>query len=187
MTSEAVSGNEPFAEDLPFPMQDGEEVLRLCRRHWFYLWPRTVIMAAFAIGVVVAVAVVMAMLDQFGGMARNIFFIAALSWLLYWAVRVFLNWYRYHNDIWVITNQRIVDSFKPTPFKHTLSTADLVNVQDMTVEKNGILASIFNFGDVVCQTAGDGGRDFRMTAIPDPQEVQLLMDRERDRERTRGR
>jgi hypothetical protein len=29
--------------------------------------------------------------------------------------------------------------------------------------------------------------DFRLSGIPRPQEVQLLVDRERDRERTRGR
>jgi hypothetical protein len=187
MASDAAARVEVPGGRLPFPLQDGERVLQLCRRHWFYLWPATIIMTAIALGGVIIAGVLLAMIDQFDGIARTIFFIAALIWLLYWAVRIFLNWYRYHNDIWVITNQRIVDSYRPSPFRHTLSTADLVNVQDMTVEKNGILASMFNFGDVVCQTAGDGRRDFRMTGIPDPQSVQLLMDRERDRERTRGR
>ena len=36
------------------------------------------------------------------------------------------------------------------------------------------------------QTAAEQ-QEFRMTGIPQPQEVQLLVDKERDRERLRGR
>jgi hypothetical protein len=67
-----------------------------------------------------------------------------------------------------------------------MSTADLVSVLDMTVERNGILRTMFNYGDIVCQTAAEI-QEFRMAGIPRPQEVQLLVDKERDRERTRGR
>ena len=115
----------------------------------------------------------------------GIFFWAAVAvWLLYWGVRLLLNWYRYHNDIWVVTDQRIIDSFKPTPFHLRVGTADLVNIQDMSIEKSGIIPTLLNFGDVVCQTAGTG-QQFRIGGVPDPERVQLLVDKERDRERMR--
>jgi len=94
--------------------------------------------------------------------------------VLFWAVRILLNWFVYHNDIWVITNQRLIDSYKRTPFNHTLSTADLVNLQDMTVHRRGILQTTLNYGDVVCETAGANGREFVLTGVPHPQEVQLV-------------
>jgi hypothetical protein len=99
-------------------------------------------------------------------------------------VRLILNWYRYANDIWVVTNQRVVDSFKPHPFSHRLATADLVNIQDITVEKIGFIPTVCGFGDVVCETAGSQ-QQFRIIGIPHPAEIQLLIDKERDRERTR--
>ncbi|MEX0750946.1 MAG: PH domain-containing protein, partial [Dehalococcoidia bacterium] len=68
-----------------------------------------------------------------------------------------------------------------------LSTADLVNVQDMTVERSGLLQTTLNYGDIICQTASTSAGDFVLSGIPRPQEVQLLVDKERDRERTRGR
>ena len=117
-------------------------------------------------------------------MAARVFWIASAVWMLYWAVRMLLNWYRYHNDIWVVTNQRLIDSTRPTPFNLKLSTADLVNVQDMTVEREGVLPTMLDYGDIVCQTAADM-QEFRLPGIPKPREVQLLVDRERDRERTR--
>ena len=72
------------------------------------------------------------------------------------------------------------------PLGLKISTADLVNIQDMTVERHGIFQTALNYGDVNCQTAADN-RDFVMGGVPQPQELQLLIDKERDRERLRSR
>lgn len=170
---------------VPFPLQDDERTLLLVRRHWIFLWPRTLLYLLFGIVPVIALAVLLNAIDQYDGVLVKIFWVVSALWALYWTVRILLNWYRYHNDIWVITNQRIVDSIKTTPFNHRLSTADLVNVQDMTVERNGVLRTLLNYGDIVCQTAAASGSDFVLSGIPRPEEVQLLVDRERDRERRR--
>jgi hypothetical protein len=176
------------AEDVPFPLQDNENVITVCRRHWIFLWPHTIWLALWGLVPVVVAGLVLSWIGIYDdGYVAEIYWIASVIWLLYWAVRIFLNWYRYRHDIWVITNQRIVDSLKNHPFHHKLSTADLVNVQDMTVERSGLLQTTLNYGDILCQTAGMSSGDFRLSGIPHPQEVQLLVDRERDRERTRGR
>ncbi len=171
----------PEQPHLPFPMQEGERLIELCHRHWWFLWPRTLLWAGFGLIPVIAVAWVFSaigLLDNVGA----VFWPVAAIWLLFWGARLLLNWYQYSRDIWVITDQRIVDSTQPTPFRHHLSTADLVNVQDLTVEKNGVIASVLNFGDVICQTAA-GGQQFRISGIPNPADVQLLIDKERDRAR----
>jgi hypothetical protein len=186
MTAEQGSIGEAKQPSLPFPLQGNEQVIQVCRRHWWFLWPRTILLALVGIVPVLVAAWLLSAVDVFDGMTRNVFLVIALIWLLWWGLQMFLGWYRYNNDLWAITNQRIVDSFKPHPFSHRLSSADLVNVQDITVEKHGVLQSIMNFGDVICDTAS-GGKDFTLTGVPDPEQVQLLMDRERDRERTRGR
>ena len=185
MTADTTISPPASDHALHFPLQDEERVLMICRRHWLYLWPRTALMALFAL-VPIIVGVIMVQTDVYDGAAATVFWIASLVWLVYWAIPMFLNWYRYNNDIWVITNQRIIDSTKTTPFNLKMSTADLVNVQDMTVQRDGILRTMFNFGDIICQTAADV-QEFKLSAIPHPQEVQLLVDKERDRERTRGR
>jgi hypothetical protein len=171
---------------LHFPLQENEQVLQIIRKHWLYLWPRLVLVALFAIVPVVVAGVLISKVTDLSGMPRNAFLIVSAAYLLFWAVRGFFYWYRYNNDIWVITNQRIVDSTKRTPFSLKISTADLINVLDMTVEREGMFRTMFNYGDIVCQTAAEI-QEFRLTAIPKPQDVQLLVDKERDRERTRGR
>jgi hypothetical protein len=185
MASEATTYEQAEA-GLPFPLQDSERVLAMVRRHWVFLWPRTLLYLGFAILPPLIISLLMSWAGVYEGVAAQVFWLIAAIWLLYWAVRIFLNWYRYNHDVWVITNQRIVDSIKSNPFSHQLSTADLVNVQDMTVNRSGILATLLNYGDIICETASDS-RDFVLSGIPRPQDVQLLVDRERDRERRGGR
>src|SRR4030067_816866 len=87
---------------LPFPLQGGEQVIRLCRRHWWHLWPRTILWVMFATVPVIAAVWLLSELDVLDDL--GLFFGAAVAvWLVFWAVRLFLNWYRYRNDIWVIT------------------------------------------------------------------------------------
>jgi hypothetical protein len=167
----------------PFPLQPGERVIKVCRRHWWHLWPKSILWVLFA----AVPAVVLVWLLDLAGILDDLgifIWIGLAVWFAYWAVRLFLNWYRYHNDIWVVTDQRIVDSYKPTPFQLRIATADLVNVQDMSIEKSGVISTVLNFGDVVCQTASVG-QQFRIAGVPRPEAVQLLVDKERDRERGR--
>ena len=46
----------------------------------------------------------------------TIFWILTALWVLGWGIKAALNWYVYQNDIWVVTNQRLIDSFKANPF-----------------------------------------------------------------------
>jgi hypothetical protein len=168
---------------LPFPLQGGERVLQLCRRHWLYLWPSVALQALFALAPLFAGAILLDQLGIDGTAAQIVWLILALH-AAYRALRAFLVWYRYQHDIWVITNQRLIDSYKAHPFNLRISTADLVNVQDMAVERNGLLRTMLDYGDIVCQTAAEM-QGFRLAGIPDPRAVQALVDRERDRERLR--
>jgi hypothetical protein len=178
-----------LAEDfssLPFPLQDGERVLGIRRKHWIFLWPTIVFYALVAI---VPVLLLRWLLDQAGILddISPVSWIIAGLWLIFWGIRIVLTWYRYRHDFWVITSQRLVDCRRRHPFDLTVSTADLVNVQDMSVHRNGVLATILDFGNIVCQTASADTHDFTLTGIPNPRETQILVDRERDRERMRVR
>ncbi len=170
---------------LPFPLQEGETVIQVCRRHWLHLWPRIIGMVLAALVPVILLAVLLGMADL-GSTVAKVFWIAAAVYLVYWVVRVLLTWYRYNNDIWVITNQRVIDSTKTTPLNLKISTTDLVNIQDMSIQRDGLFRTTFDFGDILCQTAAEI-QEFRLPGIPHPREVQALIDKERDRERLRTR
>ena len=177
----------PPVPSLTFPLQEGEQVILSVRRHWLFLWPSLFVLTLIAIVPPAAIAFLLSAAGAYEGVVARVFWIVAAVYLIYSAGRIFLAWYRYQNDVWVITNQRIIDSNKRHPFNLQISTADLVNLQDMTVRRHGLLQTIFDFGDIDCQTAAvEEVHDFHLTGIHRPREVQALVDRERDRERQLG-
>lgn len=169
----------PAPPSLPFELQGGEHIIRLCRRHWLYFYPLLVgealIGAVLPLAVVIAVAATAGLGDAAGKLVLG----AAVIWFGYWAVRAYLSWYRYRNDLWVITNQRVVDSIKRHWFHHRMASADVVDIEDMSVVREGILQTAFNFGDVRCQTAGEVP-NFVLAGIPRPAEVLGVVDAARD-------
>ena len=177
-----------LARKLPFTLQREEEIILITRRHWLYLWPRLVFHALLGIVLgLLGVWLISAKLGL-GGVAGKVLLAAALVWILYWAGRCYFDWYSYHNDIWVVTNQRIIDSIKPNYFRSRLSSADLVDIEDITVEHHGLLQTIFRYGDLRCQTAGEQP-NFILVGIPHPPTVLGVVDATRDaarRDSTRG-
>ncbi len=168
---------------LPFPMQEGEVELTRARRHWLYLYPRLFWGALW--GTVPVAALWYYALPRFNTFESNIrLAIIAGSglWLLYWLVKLYFLKYRYDNDIWLVTNQRLVDSVKNHWFHLQLSSASLADIQDTTVARSGFLNTLFNFGDIELQTAGAATR-FTLRGIPKPTELQALIDRARNEAR----
>jgi membrane protein YdbS with pleckstrin-like domain len=168
---------------LPFPLQEGEQLQTLARRHWLFVYPKLAAGAAVALVPVGAVWWAMARFDWTdNGPPRLIALAATVVWLVYWVVRLYFLKYRYDNDIWVVTNQRVIDSVKNNWFHLQMSTADLVDIEDMSVIRSGLLGTMFDFGDINCQTAGEVPK-FSLRGIPQPREVQALVDRLRDESR----
>ncbi|MGD9935346.1 MAG: hypothetical protein AB7T37_16750, partial [Dehalococcoidia bacterium] len=128
-----------------------------------------------------------ALVPGLDGRAGQIAGLLSATWFVIWAVRSYFTWYRYSNDLWVVTDQRIVDSAKHHWFHHRMASADLDDVEDIAIRKDGVFATAFNFGDVHLQTAGEQA-NFVLSGIPKPGDVLALIDKQRDvaKRRLRG-
>ncbi|HEY8489898.1 MAG TPA: hypothetical protein VIO14_02795 [Dehalococcoidia bacterium] len=170
---------------LPYPLQEGETVVGFRRRHWLSLYPRLAALILLTVAGPVAAAVLTLRLDLPRTAELAAWAVAAL-WAAYWGFRAVLAKYRYDNDLWVVTNQRLIDSTKRHWFDLRVSTADLVDVEDMSIQRSGVLATLLDYGDIVCQTAGTV-QNFAIRGIPDPRGFHALVDRTRDRARLSAR
>jgi membrane protein YdbS with pleckstrin-like domain len=172
--------------NLPVRLQPDESVILTVRRHPVYMIAKLI-----GIGLVALIPVGLALwligaTAGFGGALGAVALVACAVWVLVWAIKGYLIWYTHRHDLWVITNQRLLDLYKRNPFDQRLSSADLVNVQDISIEKGGLLASVLNFGDVRCQTAG-AESVFVLAGIPDPARALTVLDAARDAARQEGR
>lgn len=167
-----------MADNLPVNLQSGEEVIRLVRPHPVYVVLHTIAAVVIALLVFWLAGWLRDLLgwnitNTILGIIRGVAIVAALGYFLF----IF---YRYRNDIWLITNQRVIDSTKRTPFNHQVSSASLINIQDISIIQRGVLATTFGFGNLICQTASTGGA-FEFRGVPKPKDLLEVLDDARNK------
>ena len=179
--------DQPSAEQkLPFELQGDERVVLFCRRHWLYFYSK---LAGIVFALIVPTASLLWIVQitaGLGGTVGKVALAIAAVWVIYWGIRGYFTWYRYQNDVWVITNQRIIDSTKFNWIKQRMASADLVDVEDINVVREGLLPTMFNYGDLRVQTAGEVA-NFVLAGIPGPSKVLAVVDSSRDAARRQFR
>lgn len=76
----------------------------------------------------------------------------------------------YYLDLWIVTNERIIDINQVGLFKRTVAELDLKKIQDVSSDITGFFATFFNYGDVGIQSAG-ATQKFGFHKVPKPHEV----------------
>lgn len=79
----------------------------------------------------------------------------------------FFNWFF---DIWVVTNERIIDVDQEGVFSKKIGELELHKIQDVLAESHGVLATVFGYGKIMVQTAG-AKTEFAFDGIPKPYNV----------------
>lgn len=59
----------------------------------------------------------------------------------------------YYLDLWIVTNDRIVDIEQHNLFSRSITELDLFRIQDVTVEMHGFFATILDYGTISVKTA----------------------------------
>jgi hypothetical protein len=155
-----------------------EHVVLFLRRHWFAL---LAIVSAFTLLVGVPLLLGWYFIDTvqewFGHpvMGPLLVVIGSIYFLSIWLF-AFLEFTDYYLDTWIITNERIINIEQQGLFNRTASELDLAAVQDTTAEIRGIWQTLFTYGQVYVQTAGEKGR-FHFKNIDNPEHVKELVTR----------
>lgn len=101
---------------------------------------------------------------------RAYLLVGTLFWYLAtfgFALASFLRWFF---NIYIVTNERVVDiDFYYLLYKH-VAEARLDNIQDISYRTSGIFSTLFNCGDVLIQTASETP-NFEFGFVPQPEKV----------------
>lgn len=85
---------------------------------------------------------------------------------------VSMRWFTYRNDLFILTNQRLIKIDQTSLFKRKVSETELDNVYNVNYEVNGIVKSLLNFGDIKISTVGDEISTMTISNIENPSFVQ---------------
>jgi uncharacterized membrane protein YdbT with pleckstrin-like domain len=145
-----------------------EEIILVLHRHWFDILSRfflLFVMFILLLGSYVFLPFIFSDLKNDQG---NLLFtfIESLFFMLFWLISA-LVWVDYYFDVWIVTNERIVNIEQKGLFSRTVSELELENIQDITTDVKGVISTFLNYGNLYVQTAGEMER-FVFRNIPDP-------------------
>jgi len=91
-----------------------------------------------------------------------------------------MRFHDYYLSVQIITTQRIIDIAQNGLFGREVNELQFDKIEDVTHKQNGLMATIFNFGDVVVQTAASASSKtsgFVFKNIPNPAKAhKIIMD-----------
>ena len=159
-----------------FPNQGDEETISLIvREHWFHLFLKILVWVFFAAALVLfnrfAQAYVPNILEGNQGRVTLLF---VQVYTLFLVLGLFLIFAFYYLTMQIITNIRIVDITQEGLFSHVISELNVDKIEDVTSQVNGIFGTIFNYGDVIIQTAGKE-EHFIFHSVPNPGEIEKVV------------
>ena len=106
--------------------------------------------------------------DGYSLVIRLIFWLVTFTY----AIEGFFKWYF---NVFFITTKRIMDVDFYNLVNKKVTDAELKNIQDVTYMTNGAIGTIFNFGDVVVQTASEI-TELTFERVPSPERVADALD-----------
>jgi uncharacterized membrane protein YdbT with pleckstrin-like domain len=102
--------------------------------------------------------------------ARVLFYFMQSFLLLIMWIYGFVVWFDYYLDIWIMTNERVVNVEQRGLFSRQVSELKYRAIQDVSTDVRGLFPTIFNFGDVTVQTAAEQSR-FIFRSVGNPYEI----------------
>ena len=162
---------------MPIPslhLEENERVLLVLHRHWFVLVRElSVVILMIFMGIMVFsiksmwyVLVAASALDHLAA------FLLSLYALLILAL-VFAIWINYRLDVWIVTTKRVIDVEQRGLFNREISEFLVANIQDITTEVPTMIMTLFGFGNMTIQTAGQ--KNFTVREIPRLEEAKRII------------
>lgn len=154
---------------------DNEKIYLVVRQHWIILFLKLkIVLLMFALGLaiwwyvpILAEGFLSSDLEMAFDVLMHIYFLGLLLGGL--MVVVF-----YYLHMQIITDIRMVDVDQMSLFRRNVSEIQLENVEEVTSKAHGVLATIFNFGNVVVQTSGSK-IEFEFENVAHPEQIKKLI------------
>jgi hypothetical protein len=161
-------------------LESDETVIKTVRKHWFVITIELLVIILFGLMPIFVFIVLLmmtpseAVMGFFETQTPTIIFGLA-SWLLLSAMATATAWTHYYLDLWVITDRRIIVIDQLGFFNRKVSNFRLERLQDIKVSIKGLIPTLLNYGTVRAQTASAAESNFESRFLPDPRELQSLI------------
>lgn len=152
-----------------------EKILMVIHRHWFDILSQFILVFLMLFALLGSYFYFPLLFPVFKNPLFHSLFslLESLFFLLAWVI-FFLIWIDYYFDVWIVTDQRIINIEQKGLFARIVSELELEKIQDITTDVKGIIPTFLNYGNLYVQTAGEMER-FVFRNIPNPYSIKDLI------------
>jgi hypothetical protein len=152
-----------------FPGQEADERIYIfTRRHVAAFIP---ILATIFLMIVLGMAIIF-VLNNF--LSFNFILLVGSAYLLFMLLFIIVEFFDFYFDLYIATDRRVVDIDQNKFFNRTVAELLYEDIQDVEARVNGFLPTIFDYGDVIIQTAG-ARPNFMFSQVGNPKEVAAII------------
>lgn len=161
-----------------------EKIILLLRRHWTTnsSWILIVCLMVFA-------PLFLNLLPLLNFLPFRFQIVVIIMWYLLILSFVFDRFLSWFFNVYIITDERIIDVDFVSLVYREISQAKIDKIQDVTYKSGGLLKTVFNYGDVFIQTAAEI-QTIEFESVPRPDQVVKIISQlisQEEQERIEGR
>ncbi len=162
-------------DTLPNRLPD-ETVVLFLRRHWIdllriFFFSGVLFVLPLAVGTLIELANPELLAHMFWGPALAATLVAYMLVVLVLTCTELTD---YWLDVWIVTSERIINTEQYGLFNRVVSEVFLHQIQDITSEQKGLIATFLTIGNVYIQTAAERER-FQFKNIDNPDDVKIAI------------
>jgi hypothetical protein len=150
----------------------GEKKILVVRRDFFILLKKVLLVFLLAfLPAILMMAMLASGLNLFANsFGQALMILGGSAYYLFLWQFFFFSFLDYYLDVWIITNERVIDIQLNGFFHRTVAEQHLSKIQDVSSEIKGFFPTMFDYGDLLVQTAGAKER-LRFREVPNPDHV----------------
>lgn len=152
--------------------EDDEEVIFSLRKHPFILsTPLVVALFVTALCFVIYLLMKNSAAELFSINLEALFAVFLSLAILYVVLISFISWLIRYLNVIILTNKHLVEIEQGSIFDRKISILALDHIEDVTSETKGVIRTLFDFGDIHIQTAGEV-KNFVLSNYKDPEGIE---------------
>ena len=151
--------------------EEGESIVMFLRQH-----PIVNIPWMIAVLFMMTLPSVFGFFPPYANLPATYQFVVTAGWYLFvfgFSLAKFMGWFF---NIYIVTDERIVDVDFLNIFFRRISTAKIEEIQDVNVTSSGAMETFFGYGNVFIQTAAEVSQ-FEFLSVPKPDLVGKILNR----------
>lgn len=163
-----------MTETMHFEEQNaGEKILMVIRKHWVVYTKLSIVFFFIFVFPIIAIFFVLFSYFQDSLSANGFVMVSIFScfYLLYGLAFLAIAWIDEAFDLFILTDERLVDITQVNFFRRMVATTPLNQIQDSTSHVGGVLQTLLGYGNIEVQTAAGSASMFFIDHVPQPDRI----------------